>query len=460
MLARANAKLTESTMIKDINGRRPLSRRDFVKMMSAAGLGSMLGIPAARAMSSSVKAKIVVIGGGAAGISTAARLLRWLETPDVTIIDPSDIHYYQPGFTLIASGVYSPDEVYKPQSSCMPSGAKWIKDSATFVDAKKQYVDTLKNGKIPYDFLVLAPGLKLNWAMLEGANCDAPGEGDAHCIYTHKGAIKMWEGMQKFVDKGGRGIFADTYTKHKCGGAPKKVCLLTEHLSRMRKTRDKLKLDFYTASPELYDVPFFTPRLLEIYKERGVNLNLKSRITAIDTSAKKVRMEHEANGVKTTTVEDYDFLHYLPPMTAPDFVKNSGLSIEGGSHAIEGWAATDKNTLVHLKYPNIVCLGDVAGIPTSKTSAAIRKQSPIAAANLICLMEGKEPSEIYDGYAACPIVTDYGHVLMCEFDYDKKPKISFPLSLLDMSKEQWVAWLLKVYALKPMYFYGMLKGYV
>ena len=113
---------------------------------------------------------------------------------------------------------------------------------------------------------------------------------------------------------------------------------------------------------------------------------------------------------------------------------------------------------MHMTYPNIVCLGDCAGIPTSKTSAAIRKQLPIATANLLSLMEGRAPEAIYNGYAACPIVTEYGKVLMCEFDYDKKEQITFPLSLLDMSKEQWVAWLLKVYALKPIYFELMLRG--
>ena len=145
-------------------------------------------------------------------------------------------------------------------------------------------------------------------------------------------------------------------------------------------------------------------------------------------------------------------------MSAPDFVRESGLGWTEGKLAREAWVMVDQETLIHKTYPNIISLGDVAGIPTSKTSAAIRKQVPIAAKNLIALMEGKEPVEKYDGYAACPIVTDYGHVLLCEFNYKKEPEISFPLSLLDMSKEQWVAWLLKVYALKPLYFYGMLNG--
>ena len=146
-------------------------------------------------------------------------------------------------------------------------------------------------------------------------------------------------------------------------------------------------------------------------------------------------------------------------MYSPDFVRDAVLGWTEGKLASDAWLIVDKETLVHKKYQNIVSLGDVAGIPTSKTSAAIRKQVPIAAKNLIALMEGKEPTEKYNGYAACPIVTDYGHVLLCEFDYEKKPDVSFPFSMIDTSKEQWLAWILKVYILKPMYFNGMLNGY-
>ncbi len=445
-------------MVHNIDKSQTINRRDFVKMLSLLSASAMLGTTTACTPKSSVKGKIVIIGGGAAGITTASHLLGLLENPDITIIDPSDKHYYQPGFTLIASGVYSPDEVYKSQSDCMPSDVKWVKDEAVELDPQKQFVQTRKSGKINYDFLVLAPGLELKWNKIEGVDPNNLGVGDAHCIYTHDGAIKMWQGMQKFAKKGGRGIYTDTYTKHKCGGAPKKMCLLTEHLARKKSTRKNLKLDFYTASKQLYDVPYFTPRLLEIYKERDINLNLNSYIVGIDTVAKKVHMKNKVDS--KVTIEDYDFLHFLPPMGAPDFVRQAGLSVETGKRVEEGWAATDKYTLIHQKYPNIVCLGDVAGIPTSKTSAAIRKQAPIAAQNLVDAMEGKAPSKKYNGYAACPIVTDFGHVLMCEFDYDKKEQISFPLSMFDMSKESRIAWFLKVHILKPMYFHAMLKAYV
>lgn len=440
-----------------------VNRRHFLKLLAATGLIAGVNAHEAKAFSSNAKGKIVIIGGGAAGISMAARLHRWLDNPDITLIDPSDRQFYQPGFTLIASGVYQADDVWKKQEDCIPDGIKWVKDSVVAVDPVWNQVTTKANGKIPYDFLVLTPGLQCDWEKVEGITQATLGQAAANSIYDFEGAQKTWKALQEFAKKGGRGIFTDTYTKHKCGGAPKKICLLTEHYTRKQGTRDKVQLDYFTAEKELYDVPYFTKRLLEIYKERQIPINTLVRVKGVDTSAKQVHLEKvETKGEETIVtpfVEDYDFLHFTPPMSAPDFVREAGLGWTEGKLAAGAWVMVDKETLIHKKYPNIVSLGDVAGIPTSKTSAAVRKQVPIAAKNLIALMEGKEPTERYNGYAACPIVTDYGHVLLCEFDYDKNPDISFPFNLIDTSKEQWLAWLLKVYILKPLYFYGMLNGY-
>ncbi len=439
-----------------------VNRRQFMKIMAAAGLLSVVNTQNAKAFSSNATGKIVIIGGGAAGISMAARLKRWLNNPDITLIDPSDRQFYQPGFTLIASGVYQPGDVWKNQADCMPDGIKWIKDSVAAVDPVWNQVTTEKNGKIAYDFLVLTPGLQVNWEKVEGITQASLGTGNANSIYDFEGAQKTWKAIQEFSKTGGRGIFTDTYTKHKCGGAPKKICLLTEHYTRKQDTRDHVKLDYYTASNELYDIPYYTPRLLEIYKERNIPIDIHVRVKGVDTASKQVHFERvEKKGdekIVTPFIEDYEFLHFTPPMSAPDFVRESGLGWTEGKLAAEAWVMVNKETLVHEKYPNIISLGDVAGIPTSKTSAAIRKQVPIAAKNLISLMEGKAPEEKYNGYAACPIITDYGHVLLCEFDYKKEPDISFPFTMLDASQEQMAAWWLKVYMLKPMYFYGMLNG--
>jgi sulfide:quinone oxidoreductase len=440
-----------------------ISRAQFLKIMAAAGVVVAAGTDKAYAAKSNAKGRIVIIGGGAAGISMAAQLKRALKNPDITIIDPSDRQYYQPGFTLIASGVYQPDDVWKPQADCMPSGVKWIKDSATLIHPTQNKVDTAKNGTIGYDFLVLVPGVKYDWGRIEGITYETIGQGNAHTIYGPEGAAKTWPAMKEFGEKGGKGIFCDTYTKHKCGGAPKKISLLTWDNARKEGTTDRIDMHYYTGSTSLYNVPHFTPRLEEIYRERNIPVDTQCKLRAIDTHAKKAYFDQTvktADGVESVKkiVAEYDFMHFLVPQCAPDFVRESGLSWTEGKLAADGWAMIDQQTLIHKTYTNIIGLGDCAGIPTSKTSAAVRKQLPVAVDNLIALMEGRTPEAIYNGYAACPIVTEYGKVLMCEFDYKKEPQITFPLSLLDMSKEQWVAWLLKVYALKPIYFELMLRG--
>ena len=439
-----------------------ISRAQFLQLTAMFGAFLALGTDKAYAAKSGAKGRIVIVGGGAAGISMAARLKRALKDPDITIVDPSDRQFYQPGFTLISSGVYGADEVWKPQADCMPSGVKWVKDTVKVINPVQNTLETASNGRIGYDFLVLAPGAQVNWDKVEGISQATLGEGNAHSIYDFEGAQRTWPAMKAFAEKGGRGIFCDTYTKHKCGGAPKKVCLLTWDNARKRGRTADIDLHYYTAEKQLYDVPYFTKRLEKIYEERNIPVDVNVRLKGIDTSAKRAYFERvETVGDEkrvTPFTEDYDFMHFMAPQSAPDFVRESGLSWTEGKLAADGWAMVDKQTLVHLTYPNIVCLGDCAGIPTSKTSAAVRKQVPVAVENLVALMEGREPEAKYNGYAACPIVTDYGHVLLCEFDYDKQPQITFPFSLLDMSREQWAAWILKVYILKPVYFQLMLRG--
>ncbi|GAP67932.1 NADPH-dependent 2,4-dienoyl-CoA reductase [Bacteroidales bacterium 6E] len=445
-------------------GMTGMDRRSFISLAMTAGVGATVGACGVASAGSNAKGKIVIVGGGAAGLTMAALLMRRLDDADITLIDPADRQYYQPGFTLVASGVYEQDEVWRSQESCIPDGVKWIKNEVKLVDPENKTISLANGESVNYDFLVLTPGLQINWGLVEGVSKETLGAGNAHSIYDFEGAQGTWKALQEFAVTGGRGIFTDTYTKHKCGGAPKKICLLTEDYTRKQESRDKVTLDYYTAASELYDIPYFTPRLEEIYSERNIPIFKKVRLKGIDTSAKKAYFEkHEAMGEEklvTSFEESYDFMHFTPPMSAPDFVRESGLSWSEGKLAAEGWVMTDPETLVHQRYRNIVCLGDCAGIPTSKTSAAVRKQVPVAAANLASLMEGNEPVAKYNGYAACPIITEYGKVLMCEFDYNKEPQITFPFTMLDMSREQSAAWMLKVHVLKPMYFYGMINGYM
>lgn len=106
-------------------------------------------------------------------------------------------------------------------------------------------------------------------------------------------------------------------------------------------------------------------------------------------------------------------------------------------------------------YPNVFALGDCSSLPTSKTGAAIRKQAPVVAANVMASIQSLPMTATYDGYTSCPLVTGYGSLILAEFDYNFQPKESFPF---DQSKERYSMYALKAYGLPAMYWNGMLRG--
>jgi len=114
----------------------------------------------------------------------------------------------------------------------------------------------------------------------------------------------------------------------------------------------------------------------------------------------------------------------------------------------------NKETLQHIRYPEVFSLGDVAQIPMGNTGGSVRKQYKVLVDNLIAKMEGKTLDSKYAGYTVCPLITSIGTVMLAEFDWTVKPVPSFPL---DPTVERWIFWLMKVYALKPMTMIGMLK---
>jgi sulfide:quinone oxidoreductase len=443
------------------------TRRRFLQGVGLAGLGlATYGTYRWARSTSHAKGKIVIVGGGAAGLDIAARLNRRLAHPDITVIDPARIHFYQPGYTLIAAGVFTPDEVQRSQASLIPDGVRLIPESVVSIEAERNRLTTASNKVIPYDYLVLTPGLEIHWDAIEGISRERLGEGNVHCIYDFAGAQRCWQAIQRLSAKGGRAYFTDTWTKLKCGGAPKKVNMIAEDCCRRHGTRDRVDFQFYTASDSMYNVQPYRKRLEEIYSERSIPVTLNHRVKSVDTQTRRVTFEKQiapsASSVSAAearvevVTRDFDFLHIVPPMSAPRFVAESSLAFDEASGQNADWVPADKNSLVHQRFKNVFVAGDVAGLPTSKTSAAVRMQAPVLVANLIATMEGRRPEASYDGYSACPFVTEYGKVLMAEYNYEKKPTPTLPL--LDPGREHRAGWILKRYILKPMYFELMLRG--
>ena len=465
-----------------------ISRRDAIKM---AGLGSaafMMGGTQANAATSvnasTAKGKIVIIGGGLAGMSTAAKLTNSLSNPDITIIEPNPQSVsYQPGQTLIGAGLWKKSDIMYIREDFLPDGVNLVKDKVMDVDAPNNMVMTEGGQKISYDYLIVAAGVKLNYAGIKGLEeigeaysignnkrkLDVLGNSGINSVYTADGAEATWKQMQKLISEAKSGkkvnaLFTHPNTPIKCGGAPKKIMYLTDARLREAGARDNANLHFYPNGGAMFGVKEYHDAIVEQYKERDMNYSYNHNLSEVDISNKiavfdkhfKVKgawdedLEEYEEITKHERVEvPFDFLHVTPPMKAPDEL---GKSSVGSS---KGWIPVNKETLQHVKYKNVFSLGDIAAVPMGKTGGSARKQYKVVSDNIIAMMEGKELTSKYDGYTVCPLITGIGTVMLAEFNWTKKPTPSFPL---DPTQERWIWWLLKVYALKPMTIYGMLSG--
>ena len=393
---------------------------------------------------------IVIVGGGAGGISVAARLFRALKKPDVAIIEPSKAHYYQPLWTLIGGGVFKKEVSQRAERGLIPRGATWIEESVGELCPQDNTVMTDTGRMVTYDYLVLAPGIQLDWYKIKGLEGNL-GKDGLCSNYAYEQCEQTWQTIRSF--SGGQAIFTQSSTPIKCAGAPQKIMYLADEIFRKNSVREKTTIRFITGMPTIFSVKEYGNTLLEVIARKGIETTFRHDLVEVRPASKEaVFVNLDEN---SELVLHYDMLHITPPMSAPDFIKRSHLATTEGP--LKGWVKVDKNTLQNPDYPNVFALGDAAGLPTSKTGAAVRKQAPVLVHNLLEVMRIAEGPHFdsYDGYTSCPLVTGYGKVVLAEFDYNQKPKETFPFN---QNKERLSMYLLKAYGLPLMYWQGMLKG--
>ena len=395
-------------------------------------------------MSTQLHHRVVIVGGGTGGITVAARLRRKMKGIDVAIIEPSDQHYYQPLWTLVGGGVFPKETTQRNEEAIIPTGVKWIQDAVMEFHPEENYVLTEQHKKVSYDYLVVAPGIQLNWGQVKGLT-ETIGQNGVCSNYAYEYVQTTWENIKNF--KGGNALFTQPNTPIKCGGAPQKIMYLAEDYFRKVGVRDKSNVSFVSGMGGIFSVKKYADSLNTIVDKRGIQATYKHNLIEIRADAKESVFENLDTGEHV--VRPYDMIHVTPPMGAPDFITHSRLANAGG------WVDVDKHTLQHTRYPNIFSLGDASSLPTSKTGAAIRKQSPVLVDNMLTVMRDQTPHARYDGYSSCPLVTGYGRLILAEFDYDLQPQETFPF---DQSKERYSMYLLKAYGLPQLYWNGMLKG--
>jgi len=430
-------------------------RRDFLSLAAVGGAAAaatgLAGANPAQAQVTS-SARIVIVGAGAAGTALANRLTDRLDGATITIVDPRKTHLYQPGLTLVATGLKPADYVTSAESHWLPSGVEWIAEKVAAVDADARTVSTENGRTIAYDWLVLAPGLVLDYDAIDGFSTDMIGKQGIGALYGGPDhAARTWQAAQKFTEDGGTGIFTRPATEMKCAGAPLKHTLLIDDIARRAGNSGKMNMVYAAPQGALFGVPIVAEKVRMLFEERGVDTMMGRTLTAIDAGAKRATFA-TANGTEEV---EYDYLHVIPPQRAPDFIRRSGLSWTD-NWTDQGWVEVDRTTLRHLRHPEIFALGDVAGVPKGKTAASVKWQVPVVEDHLVSAIEGREGTALYDGYTSCPLITRIGRAILVEFDYHNNLVPSFP-GVIAPLEELWISWLMKEVALKATY-NAMLRG--
>jgi sulfide:quinone oxidoreductase len=395
--------------------------------------------------------KVLILGGGTGGISLAARLNREMDRGSIAIVEPSEKHYYQPLWTLAGAGLVSKEVTVKNEAQMIPGGVEWIKNSVTSIHPDRNEVQLASGETLGYEYLVVATGLILNWDKIEGLQGNL-GKNGICSIYQYDQVDYTASCIQNF--QGGKAVFVMPPVPIKCAGAPQKIMYLAEHIFRNKGVRHKSEVIFTTAGKAMFGIPTFSDALEKIVRERKIQPLFQHKLVAVDATQKLAFFDvTDAEGKVSRQEIKFDLLHLVPTMSAHSFISGSSLAHSEGDQ--KGWLAVDKHTLQHLKYANIFGIGDVTGVPNSKTGAAIRSQYPVVAKNLLALMRGHEPKAKYDGYSSCPLITEIGKVMLAEFGYDGKIMPSFPLDPAIPRKSYWH---LKKDALPLLYWHVMMRG--
>ncbi|QZT61151.1 NAD(P)/FAD-dependent oxidoreductase [Mycolicibacterium austroafricanum] len=394
------------------------------------------------------KHKIVIVGGGTAGISVAARLLRKGHT-DVAVIEPSEVHYYQPLWTLVGGGQAKAATTARTEASVMPTGATWIKNAAAQVDPDNNRVICADGADYGYDVLVVCPGIQLDWNRTEGLQ-DALGKDGVSSNYRFDLAPRTWEFIRTL--RSGSAVFAMPSGPIKCAGAPQKIAYLAADYWRKQGVLKDIDVHLVVPTPRLFGIPAIADNLDKVAAGYGITVHTNAEVTAIDAAAHKVALTPVGDAGGSQSVLSYDVLHAVPRQSAPDWIKSSPISTGDAN----GYVDIDKHTMQHVRHRNVFSLGDAGSSPNSKTGAAIRKQAPVVVDNIESYLAGRPLTASYNGYGSCPLVTSSHDMLLAEFDYDLNLAPSFPL--LDPTKPHRAYWYLKKYGLPFMYWNLMLKG--
>jgi sulfide:quinone oxidoreductase len=401
---------------------------------------------------------VVVIGGGNAGISLAARLVRD-GCRDVALVDPAEVHHYRPLLSYVAGGMAALEDLRRPQRDVVPDGVRWYRDRVVGVDAQRSTVRLAGGGELTYADLAVCPGSEVDWDAIPGSR-DAMTTPAASTSYLPEHAADTWTMLSGLRE--GRAVFAIADRYVPCAPVGLKPLFLAADHWRRAGVLDRIAIELLVEGDALAPQAQADRQLREAAAGYGVRVRTGVRLAAVDPTARTVEVLPARRPDGEGTPDDgaparervpYDALYLAPPHRAPAWVAASGL----GTDDSDGFVAVDPRTLQHEVHPRVWGLGDAAAVDALPSGGALRKQVPVVAENIAARRTGR-PMRHYSGYSVAPVTTSRRRLLLGEFDRAGRPEPT--VRIPDLVRPRRSLLLFDRYLEPQVYWHRLLRGKV
>ncbi|WP_347059523.1 FAD/NAD(P)-binding oxidoreductase [Blastococcus sp. HT6-30] len=392
------------------------------------------------------RSDVLIVGGGNAGISLAARLLRD-GASDVAVVAPQPVHRYKPLLNYVGAGEATMADLERPMADVVPDGCTWIRDGVEAVDPAAMTLHTRGGRTLHCDTLVLCPGLVEDWEATPGL-LQAYADGWVASTYVPGSTPQVWPRLSSV--RGGSVVFTVPPEPASCAPTALKPLLMACDSWRRAGVLPSVDVRLVLPAATATGIPEADRYLEETFADYGVEVLREARIVRVDWDTHALQVTSRTG---PRILEDIVFAHAVPHYRAPGWIADAGLSAGEASGLVD----VDPETLRSRRHESIWAIGDAADLATRPSGGALRKQVDVLARNIAAAQHGEQLKR-YDGYTVMPITVSHRKLMLNEVDRDGAASPSVPF--LDPFKPRRWPWLFDRYGLPQVYWRRILRGKV
>ncbi|WP_310566257.1 NAD(P)/FAD-dependent oxidoreductase [Hydrogenophaga sp.] len=395
-----------------------MQRRQFVQTLGAGSAAAGLGLLGGCAAGGS-GAKVVVVGGGYGG-ATAAKYVRLFSDQgiDVTLVEPNAAFVSCPISNLVLQGSKTIADLTTPYTNLQTRhGVKVVKDMVTRIDVDKRVVQLASGGALPYDRLIVSPGVDFMWETLPGMAKDGAKDKVLHAWKAGAQTVALRKQLEAMPD-GGVYALSIPLAPYRCPPGPyERACMVANYF---KKAKPKSKVVIFDANDDIQSKKGLFMKAWKDHYDGMIDYRPKHKVTDVDAATNTLKFEFN-DDFKATVA------NVVPSMRAGDLAVKSGLAT-----ANQRWCEVDFLTFESKAAKNVHVIGDAIQIAPGmpKSGHMANQHGKTCAAAVVALLQGKPPLSMPIYANTCySFVTDEDVVHVASvhrYDAEKKTMLPVP----------------------------------